>query len=190
METTLRQTVSCSQNTPELKRAKTYSALSFDRINFSTSRICFQFLGDPLLCAIISWANKNFLFWRLSNNCQIARPAVVSGPPNWKKPYNKHLINLVLSVCTVNYGSFMFFFSLIYGLRASRLGLKSMEKNSVRNLQHKPKTRLISGMYTWMAIFIWLKWGVSIWCVYPWAEPPFVHFFLPSNVEENRTLIA
>ena len=57
-------------------------------------------------------------------------------------------------------------------------------------LQHRPKTRLIRGMYTWMAIFIWLKWGVSISCVYPRAEPPFVHFSLPSNVEENWGLIA
>ena len=35
-----------------------------------------------------------------------------------------------------------------YGPRASRLGHKSMEKNSVRNLQYGPKTRLIRGMYS------------------------------------------
>ena len=36
------------------------------------------------------------------------RPALVSGPPNRKKPYNKHLISLVFSVCTVNYESSFF----------------------------------------------------------------------------------
>ena len=41
-------------------------------------------------------------------NCQIARPALVSGPPNWKKPYNKHLISLAFSFRTVNYGSSFF----------------------------------------------------------------------------------
>ena len=94
-----------------------------------------------LLC---SCANKNFFFWRLSNDCQIVRPALVSGPPNRKKPYNKHLISLVFSVRTVNYGSS--FFPSICGPRASRLEHKSMEKNSVRNLQYGPKTRLIRGM--------------------------------------------
>ena len=39
---------------------------------------------------------------------QIARPALVSGPRNWKKPYNKHLISLVFLVRTVNYGSSFF----------------------------------------------------------------------------------
>ena len=77
-----------------------------------------------------------FLSGRLSNDCQIARPALVSGPQNWNKPYNKHLISLVFSVSTVNYGP-----------RASCLGHKSMEKNSVLNLQYGPKTRLIRGIY-------------------------------------------
>ena len=37
---------------------------------------------ETLLCGVLfSWANKNFLFWRLWNDCQIARPALVSGPP-------------------------------------------------------------------------------------------------------------
>ena len=80
--------------------------------------------------AFVMCAIKNFLFWRLSNDCQIVRPALVFGPPNRKKPYNKHLISLVF-----------------FGPRASRLGHKSMENNSVRNLQYGPKTRLIRGMY-------------------------------------------
>ena len=35
----------------------------------------------------------------------------------------------------------------IYGPLASRLGHKSMEKTSVRNLQYGQKTRLIRGIY-------------------------------------------
>ena len=42
------------------------------------------------------------------NDCQIVRPELVFGPPNRKKPYNKHLISLVFSVRTVNYGSSFF----------------------------------------------------------------------------------
>ena len=73
---------------------------------------------------LFSCANKNFLFWRLSNDCQIVRPALVSGPPNRKKPYNKHLISIVFSVRTVNY------------------------EPSFRNLQYRPKTRLIRSIYS------------------------------------------
>ena len=50
---------------------------------------------------------KNFPY-AYANDCQIVRPALVSGPPNRKKPYNKHLISLVFSVRTVNYGSSFF----------------------------------------------------------------------------------
>ena len=96
------------QNIPELKRAKTFSALSFDRINFFNMANLFS-LSQPCHVLLFSWANKNFLFWRLSNDCQIARPALVSGPLNWTKPYNKHLTSLVFSVRTVNYGSSFFF---------------------------------------------------------------------------------
>ena len=54
METTSRQALSGFQNTPALhERAKTYSALSFDRITFSTWRICFHFLGKTLLNALV-----------------------------------------------------------------------------------------------------------------------------------------
>ena len=65
------------------------------------------------------------------------RPALVSGPPNRKKPYNKHLISLVFSVRTVNYGSSFFSIDL----------WPAREKNSVRNLQYGPKTRIIRGIY-------------------------------------------
>ena len=90
--------------------------------------IWFYSLIKPLLCAIVFVRQNNFLVWHLSNDCQIVRPAIVSGPPNRKKSYNKHLISLVYSV-------------------RSRLGYKSMEKNSVHNLQYGPKTRFIRGVY-------------------------------------------
>ena len=96
---------------------------------------------------LFSCANKNFLFWHLSNDCQIVRPALVSGPPNRKKPYNKHLISLVFLVRTVNYGSSFFSIDL-WPARHKSMGKnnKTMEKNSVRNLQYGPKTRQIRGM--------------------------------------------
>ena len=40
---------------------------------------------------------KTFIYWRLSNDCQIAFPAFVSILPN-RKPYNKHHVSLVFSV--------------------------------------------------------------------------------------------
>ena len=58
---------------------------------------------------------------RLLNECQIACPALVSALPN-RKPYNKHLISLVFSVRTLNYGP-IFFSNLIFH-RFSRLGPK------------------------------------------------------------------
>ena len=95
---------------------------------------------------LFSCANKNFLFWHLSNDCQIVRPALVSGPPNRKKPYHKHLISLVFSVRTVNYGSSFFSIDL----------WPKREKNSVRNLQYEPKTQLIRGIYQDKAKAVWL----------------------------------
>ena len=35
---------------------------------------------------------KTFFFDACQSDCQIVRPALVSGPPNRKKPYNKHLL--------------------------------------------------------------------------------------------------
>ena len=72
------------------------------------------------------------------------RPALVSGPTNRKKPYNKHLISLVFSVRTVNYGSSFFFHRFM--ARALRTwAINRWKKHSVRNLQYGPKTRLIRG---------------------------------------------
>ena len=73
------------------------------------------------------------------------RPAkfegVLSRAPDEPQRYNEYVTNLVFSVRTVSYGS-SFFFSLIYDPNAH----KSMGKNSVRNLQHGPRTRLVRGM--------------------------------------------
>ena len=88
--------------------------------------LVFTFSKSLCYVLLFSCANKNFLFWRLSNDCQIVRPALVSGPPNRKKPYNKHLISLVFfgPYCELR---ILVFFPSIYG-PSSRLGHKSMEK--------------------------------------------------------------
>ena len=79
----LTDTVSGFQKAPELKRAKTYSALSFDRKKlFQNGEFVFTFSETLCHVLLFSWANKNFLFWRLTNDCRIARPTLVSGPPN------------------------------------------------------------------------------------------------------------
>ena len=89
--------------------AKTYSALSFDRINFFNMANLFLLSQKAfVMCNCFRAPIKNFLSWRLSNDCQIVRPALVSSPPNRKKPYNKHLISLFFSVRTANYGPIFF----------------------------------------------------------------------------------
>ena len=107
-----------------------------------------------VMCYCFRAPIKTFFFdaCQMTVFCQIVCPALVSGPPNRKKPFNKHLISLVFSVRTVNYGSSF-----------SRLGHKSMEKSSVRNLQYGPKTRLIRGTYTSQSsiklniVYFWLR---------------------------------
>ena len=89
--------------------AKTYSAFSFDRINFFNMANLFLLSQKAfVMCNCFRAPIKNFLSWRLSNDCQIVRPALVSSPPNRKKPYNKHLISLFFSVRTANYGPSFF----------------------------------------------------------------------------------
>ena len=82
------------QTTPELKRAKTYSALSFDQINFFKMANLFWLSRKLFVMCYCFREPITTFFLRLSNDCQIARPELVSGPPNWKKPYNKHLITV------------------------------------------------------------------------------------------------
>ena len=97
--------------------AKIYSALSFDRINFfNMANLLLLSRKAFVLCYCFRAPIKTFFFDACQSDCQIVRPAFVSGTPNRKKPYNKHLISLVFSVRTVNYGSS--FFPSIYGPRA------------------------------------------------------------------------
>ena len=62
--------------------------------NISKLHGTFDFTFMESLCDVLLflWANKNSLFGPLSNDCQIACPALVSSPPN-RKPYNKHFIS-------------------------------------------------------------------------------------------------
>ena len=56
-------TVSGSQNTPELKRAKTYSALSFDRIYFFNMANLFSISRRPfVMCYYLREPIKTFFF--------------------------------------------------------------------------------------------------------------------------------
>ena len=60
--------------------------------------------------------------------------------------YNKYLTNLVFSVRTVSYGSS--FFPLRFTARALRAwAINRRGKNSVRNLQYGPRTRLVRSIY-------------------------------------------
>ena len=66
-------------------RVNTYSAISFDKINFFTmARLHFDL-----------WKAFVMTYFVVSmSQLKIACSALFSGPPN-RKPYNKHLINLV-----------------------------------------------------------------------------------------------
>ena len=123
-------TVSGFQNTPELKRPKTYTALSFDRINnmvnmFSLSRkpfvVCYCF-REPL---------KTFFF----DACQMTIKSRVLNLFPVPQTGRSHIINILL----------VSFFRSVLLITDPRF--ISMEKNSVRNLQYGPKTRLIRGNY-------------------------------------------
>ena len=87
-------------------RAKTYSALSFDRINFFNMANLFLLSRKAfVMCYCFRAPIKTFFF----DACQMTVKSCVlylfRVAPNRKKPYNKHLISLVFSVRTVNYGS-------------------------------------------------------------------------------------
>ena len=69
-------TVSGFQNTIELKRAKAYRALSFDRINLFNMANLFSISRKPfVMCYCFREPIKTFFFF-------LACPALVSGPPN------------------------------------------------------------------------------------------------------------
>ena len=129
METTSRQTVCGFQNTPELKRAKTYSALSFDRITFFNMTNLFSLSRKAFgMCYCFREPIKTFFY----DACQKTVKSLVLHFFPVLQTGRSHIINILLAS----------FFSI-----DSRLGHKSMEKNSVRNFQYGPKTRLIRGMY-------------------------------------------
>ena len=101
--------VSGFQNTPELKRAKTYRALSFDRINFFNMANLFSLSRKPFVkCYCVRELIKTLFF----DACQMIVKSRVLHlfpvPQIWEKPHNKHLISPFFSVCTVNYGSSFF----------------------------------------------------------------------------------
>ena len=72
--------------------AKIYSALSFDRINFfNVANLLLLSRKAFVICYCIRVPIKTIFFDACQSDCQIVRPALVSGIPNRKKPYNKHL---------------------------------------------------------------------------------------------------
>ena len=84
----------------------------------------------------------------LSNDCQIVRSALVSGPPNRKKPYNKHLISLVFSVRTANCGSSFFSIDLCNARALHSWAISRWKKNRSVIYSYGPKTRLIRGIFS------------------------------------------
>ena len=73
------------------------------------------------------------------------------------EPVNKYLTNLVFSVRTVSsYGSSIFPFRFM--ARALCVwAINRREKDSVRNLQYGPRTRLVRGIYLrTFSVFTWL----------------------------------
>ena len=97
---------------PYIKEQKLTVLLVWPNKLFQHGEFVFTFSESLCYVLLFSCANKNFLFWRLSNDCQIACPVLFSGPPN-RKPYNKHLISLLFFVRT--------------------LAINRWKKNSVRN---------------------------------------------------------
>ena len=103
-------TVSSFQNTPELKRAKTYSALSFDRITFINMANLFSLSRKAfVMCYCFREPIKTFFFDACQKTVKLRVlhffPVLQTGR---RHMYNKHLIGLVFSVRTVNYGSSFF----------------------------------------------------------------------------------
>ena len=119
-------TVSGFQNTPALnQRAKTYSALSFDQINFFSMANLFSLSRTPFVKCYCFREPKNTKLSFLTPVKWLSNRATFTCFRN--KPYNKNLISLVFSVRTVNYGSS--FFPSFHGPCVSRFGHKSRGKN-------------------------------------------------------------
>ena len=89
-----------------------YAWILGDFINYNYGRksnwhIYFLILLSKLLYHCFHEPMRTFIFWHLTNGCQIACPALISFPRN-RTPYNKHFISLVFSILTVNYISLFF----------------------------------------------------------------------------------
>ena len=96
---------------------------------FSLSRKAF------VMCYCFREPIKTLFF----DSCQMTVKSIarlVSGPPNRKTPYNKHLISLVFSVRTVNYGS-SFFFPSIYGPSAKTRLIRSIYSSAINHCAGK-----------------------------------------------------
>ena len=122
------------QNTPGLHwRAKTYSALSFDRINLFNVANLFSPSRKPIVrCYFFHEPMKTFFF----DACQVTIKSRVLHlfpvPPTGRS----HIINILLASS----------FRSVLQIRA--WAINGLEKNSVRNLQYGPNYRLIRGVYS------------------------------------------
>ena len=87
-------TVSGFQNTPELKRAKTYSALSFDRINFFNMANLFLLSRKAfVMCYCFRAPIKTFFF----DACQMTVKSCVLHLFPVPQTGRSHIINILLA---------------------------------------------------------------------------------------------
>ena len=87
-------TVSSLQNTPELKRAKTYSALSFDRITFFNMTNLFSLSRKPFgMCYCFREPIKTFFF----DACQKTVKSLVLHFFPVLQTGRRHIINILLA---------------------------------------------------------------------------------------------
>ena len=123
-----------------IKELKLTGLLVLTKYNFQHGEFVFTFL-ETLCCVLLfAWAHKNFFL----DACQMIVKSrvlcLLPVPQTGRSHFNKHLVNLVFSVRTVNYGSSFFSIDLWPKIR---------KKNAVGSLQYGPKTRLIRCMYSW-----------------------------------------
>ena len=136
------------QNTPALhERAKTYSALSFDGINFFKMANLFLLSRKAfVMCYCFRAPIRTFFFDACQMNVKLCVLVLFPVPQTGRS----HVINILIAsfffgpYCKLRI--FVFFYRFMTRpLRA--WAINRWEKNSVRNLQYGPKTRLIRGIY-------------------------------------------
>ena len=92
---------------------------------------------------LVNFADRILLYSPL--NSKVLFPA---RPINLRARYNKCLTNLVFTVCTVQLRIFVFsHWIMTRALRAWAMNQRA-GKNSVRNLEYGPRTRLVRGMFS------------------------------------------